>query len=416
MSTSQTIQSMRFPVGLFVATVLSLMVACGESDATDSGSDLIVPEPLPDVADVSDASDGGSDMGDLGSDAEDASDAAEDTFDAQPDTDGGDSGPELCGGQECGPQETCENDVCKLPASVQCNGATDKGSVGVGETVTLTGDFTGDVGDGLTTSCSGDRAETPEQVFSFVVQEDSLFTMSADFPGAFDAKVEFRRSSCENPSPDKTVCRDNDAGFWAAAGETVYVVVEHDSGPAGSFTIDLTANAAACNPDTYSCNAQDNLEYCDYSGGNPSIVEYQCPDGCNSGSCTGDSCSDPIVVTGSGGTYAGDGEAFSDQMDFTNADQCIISEPQAPTDGSELVFEVALQSGETLTVDTSNDEAEQLIFISGSCGPNPSQFACLDETADKTLSLTAGAAGTVYVIVDKWTRKVEPFDIRISID
>ncbi|GEM_PF-4453580 len=410
---------MRFPVGLFVATVLSMMVACGESDPPENGSDLVPPEPLPDVADVSDASDGGSDMGDLGSDAGDASDAAEDMSDAQPDMDGGDSGPELCGGEECGPQETCENDVCKLPASVQCNGATDKGSVAVGETVTLTGDFTGDVGDGLTTSCSGDRAETPEKVFSFVVQEDSLFTMSADFPGAFDAKVEFRRSSCENPASDKTVCRDDNTGFWAAAGETVYVVVEHDSGPAGSFTIDLTANAAPCDPNSYTCNAQGNLEYCEYDSQNEttSVVEYQCPDGCNNGACTGDSCSDPIVVTGSGGTYAGDGEAFSDQMDFTNASQCIISDPQPTTDGAELVFEIPIQSGETLTVDASADSADHLIFISGSCGPDPSQFACFDETNDETLTFSPTTGnGTVYVIVDKWTRKIEPFDIDISIE
>jgi hypothetical protein len=403
-------------VGLVLAALMGMVGACGDSgDSPQNDIDLTPPEPLPDVADIeedtNDASDAGSDMGDLGADTDN-----QDGGDAQDMGDDGDTGPELCGGEECSPQEMCENDVCKLPASVQCNGATDKGSVAVGETITLSGDFTGEIGDGLTTSCSGDRPEKPEMVYSFTVEENSLFEMTTDFPGAFDAKVEFRRSACENPAADTTVCRDDDTGFWAAAGETVYAVVEHDSGPADSFTVDLTAKAAPCNPNTYTCNAQGNLEYCQYNGETTSVVEYQCPGGCSNGACTGDSCADPIVVTGSGGTYAGDGEAFSDQLDFTNANQCVISDPQPTTDGADLVFEVALQSGETLTVDASADSADHLIFFSTSCGPDPSQYVCIDETNEETLSVTAGESGTVYAIVDKWTRKIEPFDIDITIE
>jgi hypothetical protein len=403
-------------VGLVLAALMGMVGACGDSgDPPENDIDLTPPEPLPDVADIeedtNDASDAGSDMGDLAEDTDD-----QDGGDAQDMGSDGDTGPELCGGEECGPQEMCENDVCKLPASVQCNGATDKGSVAVGETITLSGDFTGDIGDGLTTSCSGDRPEKPEMVYSFTVEENSLFEMTTDFPGAFDAKVEFRRSSCENPAADKTVCRDDDTGFWAAAGETVYAVVEHDSGPADSFTVDLTAKAAPCNPDTSSCNGQGNLNYCDFNSGNISEVEYQCPAGCQNGACTGDSCSDPIVVTGNGGTYQGDLQAYTDDMDFDDATRCRISDPQPPTEGAELVFEVALQAGETVSVDASNDSADNLIFISSSCGADVSNFACFEATNNETESMTAPEATTVYVIVDKWTRKIEPFDIRIDVN
>ena len=426
MSTPKTFSWTQVTLGLALSAV-ACFAACGESGQTEDDTELIAPEPLPDVSDVEDAGDtddGGSDMGDLVEDTEDgdADDVgvvgdADAMSDAESDMgDDADTGPDLCGGEECGPQETCEDDVCKLPASVQCSGAIDKGSVAAGDTVTLNGDFTGDVGDGLTTSCSGDRPETPELVYSFVVEDDSLFGMTPDFPGSFDAKVEFRRSSCENPAADKTTCRDTDTGFWAAAGETVYVVVEHDSGPAASFSIDLTAEAAACNPDTYSCNAQDNVEFCDISTGTPTVDVRECPAGCNNGACTGDSCSNPIVVTGSGGTYAADGEAFSDEMDFTNANQCIVNTQQPTTDGSELVFEVALQAGETLTVEASNDDANHLLFLSSSCGPDPSQFACYRATDDERVTFTAQVQQTVYAIVDKWTRKIEPFDIRISVD
>jgi hypothetical protein len=218
-------------------------------------------------------------------------------------------------------------------------------------------------------------------------------------------------------------CRDRDQPGWAAQGETVYMVVEQDAGTGGDFTIDVTAEPASCNPMTYSCDQNDDLQYCQWNDGMPKELTFGCPDTCTNARCTGTSCSNPIEVTQSQ-TYSGNLEAFEGDLNFEFNESCRVGENndvKAISGGKEVVFKVPMQKGQKLTVDSKGDEPDNLIFVTQNCPQKVADFTCEVATDDGTNDIlkdwTAPKTATYWVIVDKWSlgpKKDFSYDIKIQ--
>lgn len=329
------------------------------------------------------------------------------------DADAGDAGNPCEEG--CGLQEFCNEDgQCEDLAQMKCEAAAGKGELAPQETVTITGEFDGESGtNGLSTSCAV-TDQTPEKVYKFTASEDSLIRMNSDWGGNLDPKVEFRRGAdnCTDAPERLTTCRDDDTPVWVAGGETVTVIIENDTEGSGQFSLDLSAEAMACNPQTYSCTAESDLQYCqwDPESETASPLEFGCPDTCRSGECTGTSCETAIEVTDSGGTYPGDLEAFQSQVNFNSSgeDTCNVGDGNSVTNpetgGPEVIFSVEMQADETLNITTDDpaDKPDNVIFIAENCSMDPENVVCLAATDDDTTSWTAPNDGTYYVYVETW--------------
>jgi len=402
--------------GWLLAGMLS---ACGSSGgdgggpATNPGYDT--------AADTGEDADGGTPV-DGGVDGEIAEDSAGGDGGGR-DTDTGNSGTE-CGEVRCQPNEVCLQEECVSEAVAKCSTAPDRGVLGVGETLTITGTFDGEgATNALSTSCAG-RDMVPEKVYKFEVAESSRLDLSTDWPSGFDAKVEFRRGSCREASSEATTCRDRDDPVWVEGGTEVSMVVENDSGGTGEFEIDLTASSAPCRPRSTSCASSSSVELCRVQDGSPTPVELSCPTTCSSGSCAGTSCSNPIEVAESE-RFTGDLGAFDAPKNFKNASNCGVgssSGAEPDSRGSEVIFSVEMEEGETLTVDTSNDDLDNLIFVTGSCESDVSEMSCLASAdqdssgADKLSGWTAPSPGTYFVFVDKWSFTQGAFDYEFQIE
>ena len=400
------------------AVVLSLSAACGPKGggggngvnappAEDSGPADTTPDvEYPPTRDASDV--GVTDTADIGSEV------SGDVYAG----DLGDGGGE-CGGKSCGMDEVCQNQQCVKLGKVKCMSANDQGSLSPGGSLKIEGSFEGMVSDGLETSCAG-TSQVPERVYSFSVTDDSLLNFTSNFPGNFDAKIEFRLGDCFGPDSGNVACRDRDRRVWVPGGETVYMIVENDVGDGGDFSVDLTAEAAACNPNTYSCDSQQDLQYCQWKNQTATPITFGCPDTCSQAECSGTTCGNAITVNKSK-TYSGDLEAFQAKKNFEHAKaNCNVGQNNnsvPSTAGPEVIFKVPMQAGETLDVDTTGDERDNVIFITETCPKKVSMASCLASTDDEKLTgWSAPSSGTYYVIVDKWSIAKGNFNYELRIE
>jgi hypothetical protein len=157
------------------------------------------------------------------------------------------------------------------------------------------------------------------------------------------------------------------------------------------------------------------LEYCDSSD---RIAQFSCPGGgCTGNSCdnsTGDTCLDAIVVS--------DGTSHSDNFSSLSADYDPGSSSNCPSiNGPDAAFRVTLQSGETVTATISSSGVDTSIAVVRDCSNVVS--TCIDGTDDsfssgsETVTYTASAAETVYVIAGAWysSSTSGPFTVDFSI-
>jgi hypothetical protein len=381
-----------------------------EETDPDPGGGVTLPG---EEEDTSEASSPDADAG-LPNDTIERHDTGSDADGSDNGSDGGDVSAGDCGGMTCADGKVCRDDQCEPLAEVTCREAADQGTLSAGSTLTIEGSFDGSASDGLSTGCAGSE-QAPERVYSFELDESSLIDVTTDWKGSFDAKVEFRRGDCLEVDADKRSCLDSDRTVWAAGGETVYLVVENDRGEGGEFTVDLEAQAAVCRPDTFECSGSDSVDYCRYSDGMVSQTTLDCPGSCSMGECAGRSCSNPVDVSGTK-TYTGTTDAFEATMDFKQASNCVAGSPQPPSAGSEVVFRVSMTQGETLSIDTSADEANNLIFITSDCKIDPTQMDCLEATDEEAVTeWTAPSSGRFYVIIDKATLSSRSFEYAFDI-
>jgi len=136
-------------------------------------------------------------------------------------------------------------------------------------------------------------------------------------------------------------------------------------------------------------------------------------DGWVTTACTtgGDSCSNPLVVTGDASFVGTDITAdFTDQLDLQDA-SCDGGYGVPATGAVEAVFEVALAAGDKMVVAESGDLDGYLMVVS-TCDSS-AVCAAVSDTPDE-LSYTATAAETVYVIVGAYVATPSSTDYAIE--
>lgn len=369
----------------------------GQSDGGDVDDDM-------DVEDL-DAQDAGD------TEDPDASDSTDETDGDTDDADGGDTdgGDLACqSDDECAAGEICLDEACvtETPES-KCEAATDLGTLDVGSTVTGSGDLF--AASDMTANACSSKENPGEVMFRFKAGDDGLVRFDATYDGAFGATVEYRGYNCGNIEDVDVSCYDSEETFFATGGTEYLVIVELDSPRGGNFSIDLSLEAG-CQTGDQACDGGD-LKFCTGDG----FDIYGCAGGCATATCMGDSCANPIQVTGSA-SFNGDLAGYSDNYNFEDsAEFCSTGAgTPIPTPGQELVFELPnLSQGQTIVVDTeSNDNNANAIFIANNCGE---PFACAEASLlDENLEWTAPSDGTYYVIIDKQFGGGETFNYGIE--
>jgi len=398
-------------LGALSLLLVVLMAGCGS------------PEEGPDTnrVSVAPAQDGGSpsDTGSPDGAIDGAADTVSDTVSdgeaggGAGDADSGDADAmeQLCDGVRCMDSEVCHNDQCLSKAEAQCQGAADEGVLFPGKSLSIKGAFNGPKLDGLETECVGSK-NAPEKVYKFDVAEDSLIELSTKWEG-FNAKVEFRKGACQKTDSPEKSCAFSQRWLSAESGETVYLVVEPESGTPGSFELEVSATAAACTPGTWSCSSSGGArQRCEVTDGSATPLKFQCLStaSCTNDLCEGTSCQNPIRIDSKGThQFTGNAGAYLQKMNFKNASKCKTGQSSATSDGQEVIFAVDMKKGQTLTVDPSETVADNLIFVSrGSCEPNPADWSCelATDAGDRGLppKFEAPADATYYVAIDTWTK------------
>lgn len=325
-----------------------------------------------------------------------------------------------CIGMTCGAGERCLDGQCVSATTAACKGATELGSLQAGEPLRISGSFGAGADDVLETACAGTES-APEKVYTFDVPAASRVDVSTNIRGAWDAKLEFRKGDCTsgNDADDGGICMDTDRSFFAPKKSTWFLIVEHDVGPPGDFTIDLKAKKSAVSQavGTYGCEKGDRYLVEQFDG-KVQKKRFDCPAGCSSGDCRGDTCSNPIVVDGQKGvSYKGELAAFTPKLNFEEGNKtCVVDGVQAVSLGSEVIFKVEdVEKGQTIDVDTTGDRHDNLVYFTNNCRTEPAEFACAG-TGGNNASFEAPDDGDYWVVVDKFSNAAGKFEYEISVD
>ncbi|MGM0557407.1 MAG: hypothetical protein ACQEVA_13575 [Myxococcota bacterium] len=383
-------------ISAFVLAGFSL--GCEKEEGNNGG---IIPSSDTGTSDAGDTDEMDGDDMDAGDTAdEDGGDTSEDGDVEDPDSgdtgDGGDGEDNTCESTEdCEDGEICLEGTCVTEtAETKCEAAVDLGAIDIGETKSGGGDLFA-ASDFTSNSCANEE-DSGEVMFRFTAESDGLVTFDPTFEGAFGATVEYRGYSCQDIEGVDGVCYESPETFFATAGTEYLVVVELDSPRGGDFTIDLSLEEG-CQTGDRACSGDD-LKFCSGDG----FDTYTCAGGCSTSACAGDSCSNPIQVTGSA-TFSGDVAAYVNNYNFEDsAEFCSTGDGTAiPTPGEEVIFELPnLTAGQVIGIDTqTGDDNANAIFVSNNCGE---PFSCSETSLlDEDFEWTAPADGTYYIIVDK---------------
>jgi hypothetical protein len=374
---------------LFVLMVTAAAAACSE-------------DPEPHNNGIAPGTDTSSDTTDDAA-ADTSTDNSDDTED-----DGLTVGP--CAGVTCEDGEECRNGQCVSVSSADaCEIPRDLGILTAdGSSTTANLSMDGRT-DSLQTNCGA--SSSPEGAIRFRTNTAAKVDLSLVSGVGFG--YEIRTSNCEN-ADSALACLTNDTHtFYTAAGVDYYLIIEPtDASQIAPAQVTLTATEAACAPPgASSCNGT-TREICFVSDG---IQSKECADACNDGYCVGDTCSELISVSGSA-SFSGDSDAYRNRFDFAGEPTCTsggttgLSSP-----GYDVAFElIDLTAGQTVSVDASNTNADNYIFVLDSCsetGP------CL--TAQGFGSELSGwevpSDGDYVVVVDQSVRANVPFQIDIDI-
>lgn len=328
-------------------------------------------------------------------------------------TNNGTPDPE-CVGIICEEGRVCVKGVCVLPdLSVACDDGESLGMVDVSQPLTLSGDTRGWADSVVTTCAEGGEFSGAENAFSFEVPAPVLVDVRLTSSAGIDWATEVRVDDCRS-SDAVLICQDPERfEFLADPGKTYWIVVEPLSGiDEGAFDIELTFTELVCSPPGgRSCNGDD-VVLC-LAG--TSEASFSCGTSCQEGTCVGDSCAAPHIVTASA-SFSGDTEAYSNTLNFENQPSCSMSGTQGiATPGPELVLLLPeLTAGQTVTVDTTmNDDNDNGIFVLDSCSDMQGCLAAAD--LGDMLEFTVPADGDYYVVIDKLSPSPKTFHYTVDI-
>jgi hypothetical protein len=204
-----------------------------------------------------------------------------------------------------------------------------------------------------------------------------------------------------------------------AAAETVFVVVDATLSSADEpARVELLVRAPDCAPGVtaQTCNAAgDGILFCNPRG---FLNEYACDGTCSNAVCDtprADLCLDPAWLNPGGmasGMYSVTGSmaALTNDYDLVPGNACLAL--SSPTNGRDAVYRVDLAAGQTMTAAVTSTAAtpeDLTLYVLPATGCASSLSSCLAGADDldasampETLTYTATAAETVYIVVDSY--------------
>ena len=318
--------------------------------------------------------------------------------------------PMDCGAAPCEPGEECINNVCVLTSS--CGSAFDLGVLPFDVPQTVVGSLVTEGVSDLEAGCVGDTS-LRDRVITFEVEVDATINYVVDWQGQFDGVVELR-TDCEDVN-SAVDCSDIENRTVNVGPGRYYLVLDQKLGNAGAFEAVITARELLCTPPNRMC-VGDSLQTCP----NPQApLTLDCAGGCVAGVCGGDMCTAPILVTAAtGGTFTGDGRAYTNNLDFAANVNCTdTGDPGAAiaTPGFEVVFYLpALTAGKVVAVDAlTNDTNINAIFIIQMCGDTGTCAAAFKLSEEPDWVVTT--SGNYYVIVDKRQPTNNSFNYTVNV-
>jgi hypothetical protein len=367
----------------FICVTLALVCLCApgcgdDDDDPNSGNNITT-------------NNGGPDIGGPDADGPDAGDV-----DVGVDVGGPDS--------DAGPSQDTDTDP---PLADFCDAIEDLGSLGVGATHQATGD-TAQGSHALDPSCGSDGRK--EVTFQFQVDEPARVQLEVQSQTADEWTMSLFSGSCD--SPEHVKCKEGTADvFVAEAGVTYFLSLE--AAEDAAFGLSLKTTALGCAPVGSSTCEVDQVTHCE-TGHNE--VTYGCAYDCEGDACGGDTCSSALVVSGSGShSFTGSYTGYKSQFNFSNHPDCSFSGSGANTPGPDLVFSLpGLSGGDTVTIDASNDDVQQGIFVLEGC--SNSQPDCVEGglVLSEVLDWNVPDDGDYHVVVDALDQSDDDFEITIT--
>jgi hypothetical protein len=133
------------------------------------------------------------------------------------------------------------------------------------------------------------------------------------------------------------------------------------------------------------------------------------PAECINGS--GDSCTDVEVIVTTPFTKTGTDftAVYTDTMDLAGTD-CTTR-----TGSREAVFAINLTTGDILRVEEAGG-LDAVVSVQATCGGSEACLVSEDDSYDDTITYTATADGTVYIVVEAWSSSPTTVDYDIRVD
>jgi cysteine-rich repeat protein len=332
-------------------------------------------------------------------------------------------------GEACDDGNTTNGDgctACVVDAGYRCAGAPSTCAlIPQGDTcataipVSASGTFTGNYDNCANDyepqgpDCAGYVEAGPDVVYAVTLGagQELIATLT---PGASQDVALYAVTDCADVTNSCVAGADSGSSgdpesfkYVATTAETLYLMVDaHSTTVSGAYSLDVQIKTPVCGDGVIDANeacddgnttASDGCTACAVDGayrcsGEPSVC-VEAP--------AGDLCGNAIAVTASG-TFPGTYDGFTNDYDPGDLGCTDTSEP-----GNDIVYAVPLAAGQTvkavLTPGAGQDVAVYLVTdcadVANACPMGADSGVDGDP---ETLTYTATAAGTVYLIVDSW--------------
>lgn len=266
--------------------------------------------------------------------------------------------------------------VCNRPAGDACWTAIDATS-GLKDSTFKWGDMKNDLDPGAG-SCLGQMqgaSDGPDTIYEVELKPNWAMKAELATTGGAQASL-YLLSKCGSASSTCLEGQDTDKSpetltYENTSGNTVtlYVVADSAAGTTGEATINIQAGEKTCMPGATQCMGND-VQVCN-SLGIAFETSKTCANGCNNGTCTGDTCMAAIDAK-NGGMFTINSGQFNNDYSVPNS-SCTGDEMPA----ADAAFLVEANPGDVIQASVTPQDSgdDPAIYMVESCSTMPAQMA-----------------------------------------
>ena len=260
--------------------------------------------------------------------------------------------------------------------------------------------------------CTGGRTAGRDATYKVKLDKGDIIDLTYDAPG--NAAI-WITTDCSNAAK-KCVYGTNNFDpehftFQAPQKDTYYLIADVSARSAypltDEFVLDVHhVGAPVCTPGQVTCSSsQTALKYCVGPGMERT---YKCDGGCSGSSCTnprGGICADAIPLS-AGTSVTGDFDTVDGvNPGYQKAGACEFRGAGKTPIGSDRIYSVTLNKGDTLTAEYVSDSRVAMMYLLEKCDSPKTCRAFTGRGATGALQYTADANKTVYLVVDRSIRE-----------